>query len=64
MRWILSTPGLWLWEKGPGVLQADKHGPCPLQDGPGALTVAEGVSFCVRDKLLAEADLHFMWVNS
>lgn len=53
-----STPGLWLWETGPGVLQADKHEPSPLQDGLGALTIAK-VVVCVfvRDKLLVEVDL-------
>lgn len=56
---MLSTPGLWLWEKDPGVLQADKDGPCPLQDDPGTLTRAKVVFLfvCVRDILLAEVDL-------
>lgn len=60
MRCMSSTPGLWLWETGPGVLQADKHGPSPLQDGLGALTISKVVvcvCVCVRDKLLVEVDL-------
>lgn len=51
-----STVGMRLWEKGLGVLQADKHGPVYCR-GPGTLTIAEGVSFCVRDKPLAKVDL-------